>query len=74
MVNFIDQVKDGRMRVEVAQAVAQKMPFKSFNKMMDHNPDLKQQWARYQATRQIKYMMAWLQYKGIDAMLKMPGH
>ncbi len=73
MVNFIDQVKDGRMRVEVAQAVAHKMPFKSFDKMMEHNPDLKTQWVRYQATRQLKYMMAWFQYNKIDAMLKMPG-
>ena len=73
MVNFIDQVKDGRMRVEVAQATSQKMPFKAFNKMMEQNPDLNKQWSRYQATRQIKYMMAWLQYKKIDGMLKMPG-
>ena len=73
MMNFIDEVKDGRMRVEVAQAVAHKMPFKSFNRMMDHDPEMKKQWVRYQATRQLKYMMAWFQYKGIDAMLKLPG-
>ena len=73
MIDFIDQVEDGRMRVEVAQATAHKMPFKAFETMMKHNPDLNKQWSRHQALRQIKYIMAWLQFKKIDAQLKMPS-
>lgn len=71
MIDFIDQVKDGRMRVEVAQAAAHKMPFKAFETMMRFNPELNQQWTRHEAVRQLKYYMAWFQFKGIDATLKM---
>lgn len=73
LIDFIDQVKDGRMRVEVAQAAANKMPFKAFDTMMKYNPDLNKQWSRHQAMRQLTYLMAWFQFKGIDATLKMPG-
>jgi len=73
MIDFIDQVKDGRMRVEVAQAAAHKMPFKAFETIMKFNPDLNKQWSRHQAMRQLRYLMAWFQFKGIDANLKMPG-
>ncbi|MFK7804002.1 MAG: UPF0158 family protein [Anaerolineae bacterium] len=73
LIDFIDMVEDGRMRVEVAQAAAAKMPFKAFNSMMKFNPDLNKLWTRHEAMRQLKYLMAWFQYKGIDATLKMPG-
>jgi hypothetical protein len=73
LLDFIDMVEDGRMRVEVAQAAAAKMPFKAFATMMKFNPDLHKIWVRHEATRQLQYLMAWFQYKGVDATLKMPG-
>lgn len=70
MIDFTNEVKDDRARVELAQSFAQKRPTHYYLKTLDLYPAVKKQWLTYQDLRHGQHVQEWLAKSGIEATIR----
>ena len=70
MVDFTNEVKDDRARVELAQSFAQKRPTRQYMQALDRYPAVKKQWIAYQDKRHGMHVQEWLAESGVEATVR----
>ncbi len=60
MIDFTNEVKDNRAKVELAQTFAQKRPSLQYMRTIERYPAIKKQWRLYQDKRHAAHVQAWL--------------
>ena len=67
MVDFTNEVKDDRARVELAQSFAQKRPTHQYHNTLKRYPAVHKQWQKYQDKRHADHVIQWLAEQNISA-------
>ena len=67
MLDFTNEVKDSRARVDLAQSFAQKRPTQHYHQTLKGYPAVHKQWQRFQEKRHMAHVIQWLAENNIEA-------